>query len=90
MTTSDDGDGDKHEHEHEHEQGHEHGRSETVARALAGAIEARYGERLSGEDLEKITSDLVNLVKAGETLRAYPLSNADEPSVDFRPYRREC
>lgn len=60
-----------------------------VVEALLGGVTARYGDRLSPEDRTNVMEDMHQLVTAIQTLRAYRLTNADEPDFVFRPYRRE-
>lgn len=59
-----------------------------VVDAQLAAIASRYGERLRGEDCAAIREDLRQLYDAARTLRAFPLTNADEPEALYRPYRR--
>ena len=65
-------------------------RWEAVAAVLGDAVLARYGERLDEAAVEKVRGEIAELVKAAETLRAYRLTNADEPDFVFRAYRREA
>ena len=37
----------------------------------------------------KVRDNVEQRLKLGDTLRAYPLANADEPGVVFSPYRTE-
>lgn len=64
-------------------------RHDVIARSLAEAVQARYGERLSAESLETVTKSIGDQLRAAETLRKYTLANADEPDFIFRPYRKE-
>ena len=49
------------------------------------AIETRYPGRFSSEQLEQIREQVRQLAEAAVRLRSHPLSNADEPSLGFRP-----
>ena len=65
-------------------------RGDAVAAALGDAVLARYGDRLDEAGVAKVRAEVEELVKAAESLRAYRLTNADEPDFVFRPYRREA
>jgi hypothetical protein len=54
-----------------------------VALAYAEVARARFGERLSAEQLESVGRDLEGNVRAAEALRAYKLQNSDEPDFVF-------
>ncbi|HUY99699.1 MAG TPA: hypothetical protein VMU89_05075 [Thermomicrobiaceae bacterium] len=60
-----------------------------VAAALSDAVLVRYGDRLDEAGVAKVRGEVEELVKAAEALRAYRLTNADEPDFVFRAYRRE-
>ena len=64
-------------------------RQAAVAAALGDAVLARYGDRLDEAGVAKVRGEVEDLVKAAETLRAYRLTNGDEPDFVFRAYRRE-
>ena len=55
----------------------------TLARALAGAIRAQYGERLSGDDLAVITRQIEASLERAATVRKVPITNGDEPDFVF-------
>jgi hypothetical protein len=52
------------------------------------AILARHGARLSASQKVEVRKALVELGKAVEALRAFPLTDADEPALPFRVYRK--
>lgn len=54
-----------------------------LAKALAGAIKAQYGSRLSAKDLATITDQIQSGLERVERLRKVPLSNGDEPDFVF-------
>jgi hypothetical protein len=58
-----------------------------LARALAGAIRAQYGERLSDEDLAAITRQIESSLERVARVRKVPLTNADEPDFVFSVVR---
>ena len=55
--------------------------------ALLSIVRARYGERLTPEQLEGVRRNIEASVTAAHSLRAVPLHNADEPAAPFVPYR---
>jgi cell division septation protein DedD len=54
-----------------------------VAEAYAEVARARFGERLSPEQLEAVKRDLEGNVRAAERLRVFKLQNSDEPDFVF-------
>ena len=54
-----------------------------LARALADAIRAQYGKRLSGDDLAVITRQVEASLERAATVRKVPLTNGDEPDFVF-------
>ena len=58
-----------------------------LARALAGAIRAQYGERLSAADLATITRQLEVSLDRAAKIRKVPLANGDEPDFVFSAVR---
>jgi hypothetical protein len=54
-----------------------------VAVAYAEVARARFGERLSAEQLESVKRDLEGNVRAADALRTYKLQNSDEPDFVF-------
>lgn len=54
-----------------------------VAVAYAGVARARFGERLTPEELARVARDLEGNVRASERLGAHKLANADEPDFEF-------
>jgi hypothetical protein len=57
------------------------------AEAMAQAVLARHGPKLSAEQKEAVRKLLGDLVKGIEAVRAFPLADADEPALPFRVYR---
>lgn len=55
-----------------------------LAEAYAEVVRARFGDRVSPEDLSKITKDIETNMRAAERLRGYKLRNSDEPDFIFR------
>lgn len=58
-----------------------------LAQALAGAIRAQYGDRLSEADLATITRQIETTLERAATLRKAPLTNGDEPDFVFSAVR---
>jgi hypothetical protein len=54
-----------------------------VAEAYAEVARARFGERLTPEQLEQVKKDLEGNVRAADRLRAVKLKNGDEPDFTF-------
>lgn len=54
-----------------------------LAEAYAEVVRARFGDRISPEDLSKITKDIESNMRAAERLRSYKLRNSDEPDFIF-------
>jgi hypothetical protein len=53
------------------------------ARALAGAVRASYGSRLSQDDLTVITRQIHNALERAQQMRKVDLANGDEPDFVF-------
>jgi hypothetical protein len=64
--------------------GHEPG---SLAKALAGAIRAQFGERLSEADLATVTRQIEASLERAEKVRKVPLANGDEPDFVFSALR---
>jgi hypothetical protein len=58
-----------------------------LARALAGAVRAQYGGRLSEADLAVVTRQIESVLERAEKVRRVPLANGDEPDFVFSPVR---
>jgi hypothetical protein len=56
---------------------------------LLSLISAHYSAYLTPEQLSAVRQGLERLEQTAQTLRAYPLSNADEPMAVFCPYHLE-
>ena len=54
-----------------------------VAEAYAAVARARFGDKLSPEQLEQIKKDLDGYVRTSDRLRAVKLKNGDEPDFIF-------
>ena len=54
-----------------------------LAKALAGAIRAQYGSRLSAKALTTITDQIQSGLERVERLKKVPLANGDEPDFVF-------
>lgn len=54
-----------------------------AALAYAEVARARFGDKLTPEELERVTRDLEGNVRAAERLRTLKLKNADEPDFVF-------
>ena len=59
------------------------------ADALFEIVRVRYGDRLTPAQLDELRKIVAAQLEAARTLRAVPLSNADEPMQPFAPYRAE-
>ena len=58
-----------------------------LAEALAGAIRAQYGDRLSEADLAVVTRQIEASLERAAKVRKVPLSNGDEPDFVFSALR---
>jgi hypothetical protein len=58
-----------------------------LARALAGAIRAQYGDRLSEADLDVVTSQIESGLERADKIRQAALANGDEPDFVFSAIR---
>jgi hypothetical protein len=66
--------------------------SEAIAREAEirfELIRARYGDRLTPEQLEGVRRGVIAIVKQSAALRAVRLDNADEPVQRFTPFRAD-
>jgi hypothetical protein len=59
----------------------------SLAKALAGAIRAQYGDRLSEADFSVITRQIQSALERAAKVRKVPLTNGDEPDFLFSPIR---
>jgi hypothetical protein len=53
-------------------------------------VKARYGDRLSAEELEEVRKGVEGITKAAGILRSIKLENGDEPYSIFKPYKKEA
>ena len=60
-----------------------HAPAGALAKALAGAIRAQYGSRLSAKALTTITNQIQSGLERVERLKKVPLANGDEPDFVF-------
>jgi hypothetical protein len=51
--------------------------------AMIGLVTARYGDRITPEQMERVREGVKGLSDAMAALYAYPLTNADEPDATF-------
>lgn len=58
-----------------------------LAKALAGAIRAQYGERLSAAQLAIVTRQIEASLERAAKIRKVPLANGDEPDFVFSAIR---
>lgn len=58
-----------------------------LARALADAIRAQYGDRLSDDDLAVVTRQIESSLERAARVRKVPLTNGDEPDFVFSVVR---
>ena len=56
---------------------------DALARALADAVRARYGSRLSDTDLATVTRQIRNALERAQQMRKTDLANGDEPDFVF-------
>jgi hypothetical protein len=66
--------------------GHEPG---ALAKALAAAIRAQYGDRLSEADFAVVTRQIENGLERAEKLRSVVLPDGAEPAFVFSPFRSD-
>jgi hypothetical protein len=59
----------------------------SLAKALARAIRAQYGSRLSEADFSVITRQIQSSLERAAKVRKVPLTNGDEPDFLFSPIR---
>jgi len=59
------------------------------AESLFDLVKARYGDRLTPEQLEEVRRGVERIVEAAEALRRVRLENWEEPLFVFRPHRGE-
>jgi hypothetical protein len=50
---------------------------------------ARHGAKLDDEARQAVRKKVETIVKRGRTLKAFVLTNADEPAPIFHPYRAQ-
>lgn len=61
----------------------------SIADVLLQLVVARYGAHLSTEQLAEVRRGLERAEQTAQALRAYVLTNADEPPAMFIPQRVE-
>ncbi len=57
---------------------------------LFALVHARYGERLTEEQLAELRDHVASLVERARALRAVRLKNSDEPAQPFAPFRADA
>jgi hypothetical protein len=67
----------------------EQSESDEVEARLA-IVRARYGARLTPEQLAEIRSVVEGLVKGARQMRAIRLQSSDEPMPPFAPFRADA
>ena len=55
--------------------------------ARLAAIETRIEYPLTAQQVAIVTKRIAQSIELGKALRAYPLTNADEPEIGFVPFR---
>lgn len=61
-----------------------------ITEARLAEIDARFGPALTSEQREEVRGRIARTLKLAVALRATPLTNADEPVIDFAPYRSDA
>lgn len=54
-----------------------------LAAAYAEVVRTRFGDRITPEELSRITADIESNMRTAERLRSYKLQNSDEPDFVF-------
>jgi hypothetical protein len=62
---------------------------DVVAASVLETLVNRYPNRFDAAQTEQLRRAVRHLVEVAATLRAYPLTNADEPDPIFRAFRSE-
>jgi len=62
---------------------------ENEADRLFEIIKARYGDRVTADELEEMRRGLDAILDSAKAIRAVKLENGDEPYQFFKPYRGE-
>ena len=63
--------------------------SQNSSNELFEVVRARYGDRLSPEELEEVRKAVERIARMAEALRSVPLDYRDEPLTRFSPYRAD-
>jgi hypothetical protein len=58
--------------------------------ARLAIVRARYGARLTPEQLTELRTVVEGLVKGARAMRAIPLRSSDEPLPPFAPFRGDA
>jgi hypothetical protein len=58
--------------------------------ALFALVRARYGDRMTAEQLDELRKGVEVTAEAMRALRAVKLRNSDEPFPPFAPYRKDA
>ena len=57
----------------------------TENQLLSEFVKTLHGDGLTDEEFAAVSGRVDDIVRAGESLRAVPLNNADEPFIKFVP-----
>ena len=60
-----------------------------TAEAVFDLVRARYGARLTPEQLAEVNEAVADIVDSARALRAVTLGNGDEPMQAFAPFRAD-
>ena len=60
-----------------------------AADAVFDLVRARYGARLTPEQLADVREAVTDIVDSARALRAVTLGNGDEPMQEFAPFRAD-
>lgn len=60
-----------------------------VAEARLTGLIARFGPRLSAEQVAQVKGRIERTLKLAAAMRTTPLINADEPEIVYAPFRGE-
>jgi len=66
------------------------GPAEAEVEALFALVHARYGERVTEEQLAELRAIVAGTVERAQALRAIRLKNSDEPAQPFAPFRADA
>jgi len=64
-------------------------RSKREAEILLSLVNARYGDRVTAEELEEIQKGIDSILDSSEAIHIVKLENGDEPYQFFKPCGEE-